>query len=284
MKWGIVEQTTKCGVYKFEHPASRRVYVGSSINIAHRRCDHLKLLRSGKHYNRHLQNTWSKYGESTFTFEILEECPPEQRRIREQHWINEYSQQRYRLFNVLPVVIAGTGRVSGRELVADHTRRGLIATEARKTTLTLRNPVEYNTELDILIQRKLFPEDTLILNVTYQYGQANVVIGKSACTTPQTLDKTSWIHPDTPIRSKGGVVVGGPDAGKKIGMLAPYSHPIQGWQFVPILIEHLRLLSERPDIIYRLGDNLPKALCEALTLTVPYDTISEMKGVVSNEL
>lgn len=60
------------GVYAIRHPASGRVYVGSSGHIAKRWREHRCALRAGKHHNAHLQRLWNKYGEESLAWEVLE--------------------------------------------------------------------------------------------------------------------------------------------------------------------------------------------------------------------
>lgn len=40
-----------------------------------RQGEHLGMLRTGGHHNRHLQRSWNKYGEAAFEFKVLTEMP-----------------------------------------------------------------------------------------------------------------------------------------------------------------------------------------------------------------
>ena len=53
----------------------RKLYVGSSKNLAQRQRQHWADLRHGHHSNSHLQRSWTKYGEDVFSFEVLMTCP-----------------------------------------------------------------------------------------------------------------------------------------------------------------------------------------------------------------
>ena len=72
------------GVYIIINKKSGRRYIGSSVNLRARFKAHLKSLGQGKHANRHLQRAWDHYGEDAFQFLMLEVCPPEDCRVREQ--------------------------------------------------------------------------------------------------------------------------------------------------------------------------------------------------------
>lgn len=68
--------------------ANGKVYVGST-ETNYRLGSHKRVLRAGKHTNRHLQSAYLEYGESSFTFEIVEQCGAEVRFQREQWWVDQ---------------------------------------------------------------------------------------------------------------------------------------------------------------------------------------------------
>jgi len=77
------------GVYQIFNLASRKVYVGSATYIKRRFGVHRHMLKNNIHDNSYLQSAWNKYGESNFSFEILE-IVDDHRDLekREQFWIN----------------------------------------------------------------------------------------------------------------------------------------------------------------------------------------------------
>ncbi len=81
----------KSGIYKFTNLKNNKIYIGSSINITSRKSNHISLLNNNIHHNRHLQNSWDKYGKENFEFEIIEYIDNiEELVIREQYWIDFY--------------------------------------------------------------------------------------------------------------------------------------------------------------------------------------------------
>lgn len=64
-------------------------YVGQSIDIERRKRFHFQRLRSGKHHNKFVQRCFSKHGELSFHFEILEECEHSELDDRETWWLTE---------------------------------------------------------------------------------------------------------------------------------------------------------------------------------------------------
>lgn len=59
-------------IYKILNTKNNKVYIGSTINFELRKRTHIRTLNSDTHFNRYLQNSWNKYGESAFIFEIIE--------------------------------------------------------------------------------------------------------------------------------------------------------------------------------------------------------------------
>jgi len=81
--------TNRTGVYMIENIVSHKCYVGSAAKMFKGRFSaHLSTLRKGVHRNKHLQNSYNKYGESVFKFKILEVCSPEDCIEREQVWLD----------------------------------------------------------------------------------------------------------------------------------------------------------------------------------------------------
>jgi len=78
------------GVYAIINLMNNKVYVGSACDLKRREADHVRRLRGGYHDNLYLQNSWNKYGESNFTFGLLEECELFELIPREQYWIDEF--------------------------------------------------------------------------------------------------------------------------------------------------------------------------------------------------
>lgn len=70
---------------------TNKIYVGSTANILGPKArwkQHRGYLNRNKHTNRYLQNVWNKYGESNFTFEIIDEIIVDKAFLLEQHYID----------------------------------------------------------------------------------------------------------------------------------------------------------------------------------------------------
>lgn len=79
-----------CGIYKIENIINNKIYIGSSIEFSVRLMKHKYMLRSNTHYNEYLQNSYNKYGENAFSFELIEECDEINLINRENHYIKKY--------------------------------------------------------------------------------------------------------------------------------------------------------------------------------------------------
>lgn len=78
------------GIYKIENLINGKVYIGQSVDIYDRLRSHKNRLCNGTHINKHLQNSWNKYGECNFDFSIIERCGLKKLTEREQYWIDFY--------------------------------------------------------------------------------------------------------------------------------------------------------------------------------------------------
>jgi len=59
------------GIYSITNLTNGKRYIGSAVNLRQRAYDHVSALNRNAHNSKHLQNAWNKYGEASFTFEIL---------------------------------------------------------------------------------------------------------------------------------------------------------------------------------------------------------------------
>jgi group I intron endonuclease len=77
------------GIYYIKNIVTEKGYIGSSKNVHRRKNEHFRELRKNKHANRHLQSSWNKYGEESFTFFIVITCPKEYIFKLEQWFLSE---------------------------------------------------------------------------------------------------------------------------------------------------------------------------------------------------
>lgn len=85
----ILADVESSGIYQIRNIKNGKRYVGSAVNVRQRWASHRSLLRKGKHHSDHLQNSWKKYGEQSFEFEVIELCEKGSLIEREQWHINQ---------------------------------------------------------------------------------------------------------------------------------------------------------------------------------------------------
>lgn len=79
------------GIYKIINKVTKKIYVGSALNIQVRWGQYIVLLKSGKHPNKYLQAAFNKVGGKNFKFIVIERIKNLSILIkREQYWINKY--------------------------------------------------------------------------------------------------------------------------------------------------------------------------------------------------
>lgn len=93
------------GIYKITCVDNGRIYIGQTDNINRRFRHHQNNLKNNNHGNSKLQNSWNKYGESSFIFEMLaeiEEKDAETLEFCEKFFMDEYRNSGFELFNICP--------------------------------------------------------------------------------------------------------------------------------------------------------------------------------------
>lgn len=78
------------GIYIIRNIKNDKVYIGSAKSILSRLSNHKYQLNRNKHFNKHLQSSYNKYGIENFTFNILEETDLLNLEKLEEFYIKEY--------------------------------------------------------------------------------------------------------------------------------------------------------------------------------------------------
>lgn len=79
----------RTGVYKITNTMTGKIYIGSTAVGFRSRCNgHVRWLKSGKHPNPALQNSWNVHGAANFRFEVVEHVGPDDAVACEQKWID----------------------------------------------------------------------------------------------------------------------------------------------------------------------------------------------------
>ena len=78
------------GIYGIKNKINGKIYVGKSIQIEKRMARHKRILFNNEHFNKHLQNSFNKYGCDEFEFFVIEQTSPEHLIDREQHWVDHF--------------------------------------------------------------------------------------------------------------------------------------------------------------------------------------------------
>lgn len=77
-------------VYEILNTSNNKRYIGSTIDFSKRIKNHMKSLWKGNHHSIRLQRSFDKYGETSFTVNILREVAPADLLPEEQYFIDEF--------------------------------------------------------------------------------------------------------------------------------------------------------------------------------------------------
>ena len=98
-------------IYKITCEKDRRFYIGASTSPHNRRLEHFNHLRKNKHHNIFLQRAFNKYGEESFTYEVMESFEDEELMWRREEELIEALSNTY---NMMPGGIRGP-RLFGKD-------------------------------------------------------------------------------------------------------------------------------------------------------------------------
>ncbi len=90
------------GIYKIVNKINGKIYVGQAGNIKERWKGHeyKAFNKKEKGYSSAIHAAFRKYGIQNFSFEVIEECLPEELDIREAYWIKELDTKAPRGYNL----------------------------------------------------------------------------------------------------------------------------------------------------------------------------------------
>lgn len=137
------------GIYCISNNINNKCYIGSSKNIKLRKGGHISRLRNNRHPNQHLQNSWNKYGQDNFIFEILEqlpkECTTEELLAREQYYLDTLKPE----YNILKIA----GSIEGYKHLEE------TKLKISKSMKGVRKSSEHTKHIRESQQGKIFTED-----------------------------------------------------------------------------------------------------------------------------
>ena len=92
----ILENKTKCGIYKITNLITNECYIGQSVDINKRWSEHCKCgLGIDTPPGNKLYKAMQEYGLENFTFELLAECSKEELNEKETYFINLYQAKEF---------------------------------------------------------------------------------------------------------------------------------------------------------------------------------------------
>lgn len=77
------------GIYIIKNSKNGKVYIGQSVDVEYRICNHFSKLRCNRHDNEHMQRAYNK-NPSAFSWELLCECDETELDEKEIQYIQEY--------------------------------------------------------------------------------------------------------------------------------------------------------------------------------------------------
>lgn len=149
------------GIYFIKNTKNKKIYIGQSEKLYKRERDHFYLLDRNIHTNKHLQNTYNKYGKDIFKFEILLYCEPFELTRYEQFFVDYFEEKN--LYNIC--------------LRCVDSRKGVLHTEEAKNKMRKNHP-DYSGKNNPNYGLGLFGEKNGMYGVSL-FGEKNGMYGKT---------------------------------------------------------------------------------------------------------
>lgn len=122
------------GVYKIINTITNDFYIGSSCKLNTRKKVHFNQLNKNIHNNKFLQNSYNKYNESDFIFEIIEYCEKEMLLEREQFYMDNLKPTYNNLLK------------AGNSLGYKHTKQSIEKLRGQDKTHCSKKLYQYNSD------------------------------------------------------------------------------------------------------------------------------------------
>lgn len=132
---------SKSGIYKIEHVASGKLYVGSAAHIGRRWAVHVRMLRAKTHHSIKMQRAWNKYGAEAFAFSILENVEDPSKLLEvEQIWLDR-TKAASRGYNMTPTAgsLYGFRQTDATKEKMSKAHVGLVRSEQHRRNLSIVN-------------------------------------------------------------------------------------------------------------------------------------------------
>ena len=199
----INEQQLKneIGIYRIVNKVNGLTYVGQTKEKFQRRYWlHRWELRNNTHDNGHLQNSWNKYGENNFYFEVVEICQKEEIDDQEIYWI-KYFRNHGGAYNIQdggqPENLNDYVTPEMRKLIGEKNRQRLLgcklSEETKKKMSITRKGKRVHTKRDTLtdeqaskIKQMLIDgmSSKQIMEITHSpYKSINAILSNNAYST-----------------------------------------------------------------------------------------------------
>jgi len=151
------------GVYRLVNDVTNQCYVGSSRRVRKRISEHLRLLRLDAHPNQRLQESFNRFGEASFSWDVEVTCedPSDLASVEEAFLSGEASFSTPVYFN-----ISHTAKAPMRGRRHTEETKSKISASKLQNNSYLQDPI-YRQKLSLAQNKRLFSDKNFVERVRF---------------------------------------------------------------------------------------------------------------------
>lgn len=119
------------GIYSIVNSVSKKIYIGSAVNLNRRWIYHKSDLRRNKHGNQRLQMSFNKHGLENFNFNILARCPKEYL-IKMEQWFLDNVKPEYNICRIAGSTLGKSHSEATRKKISILNKGRVMSEQSRK--------------------------------------------------------------------------------------------------------------------------------------------------------
>lgn len=132
LAWVFMKSDKNSVIYKITNKINNKFYIGSAVQFNLRKNAHLSYLKKEKHPNKHLQNSFNKYGIENFEFTIIEYVENKYNLIEKEQYYIDILKPDYNICKIAGSCLGIKRRQETKDKISNSNKGRIISIETRE--------------------------------------------------------------------------------------------------------------------------------------------------------